>query len=181
MTDSTIPTWKTPNKSHKATLKLHWRPLHHLLPKESKRSSLNVRKHYSMRFRNLLKISQFHRFKGHISSNSFISLIKIRSYIHSNDSFQGRMVLSVDDWDNIHHLAIWTAIFCLLRMILKEVNVFYNKFTKYHPFRQNSRAKLMHVLAKLITTKDSNKISFSLGLRFLSQWTNRKRFGFWQR
>ena len=117
-----------------------------------------------MWFRNLLKTSQFHRFnvQGHISSNSFISLIKIRSYIHSNDSFQGRMVLSVDDWDNIHHLAIWTAIFCLLRMILKEVNVFYNKFTKYHPFRQNSRAKLMHVLAKLITTKDSNKISFSL-------------------
>ena len=79
------------------------------------------------------------------------------------------MIVSKGEWSSRWTIGIILTIwpfelpfFAFYEWYWKKLMYFYKKFTKYHPFRQNSRAKLMHVLAKLITTKDSNKISFSL-------------------
>ena len=56
---------------------------YHLLPKYSKKSNLNVRKHYSVRFQNLLKASQFHRLMFRVRFEEFHLFLSSRSGIIS--------------------------------------------------------------------------------------------------
>ena len=138
---------------------------YHLLPKYSKKSNLNVRKHSSVRFQNLLKASQFHRFMFRVRFEEFHLFLSSRSGIISIP-----VIVSKCEGPSRWTIGIIFTIgpfekpcFAFLEWfwwIMNNRSIFTLSTVKtlkqYHPFHQNNMVKLLRLLQKIQISKSVN-------------------------